>query len=253
MTHLYLIRHGEAYTNVERDGSGTVPGLRGDKGLTPRGRAQAERLRDRLARTGEMHADALLASTFARAFQTAEILAPALGLPIIPDDDLQEMRSGDEVDGMTERELLQRYTIPNYRETPYARLAPGAENWGEFVLRVGTMLDRVAREYAGKTVVLVTHGGVIDLSIIVFFHAQTLTPPPFALYTHNTSITEWELEQSGGFHERERTASVAHWRLVRYNDDYHIRDLPDEGGPSSPAARAMDGSDDTDDPDGDES
>ena len=38
MTHLYLIRHGEAYSNVERDGSGTVPGLRGDKGLTPRGR-----------------------------------------------------------------------------------------------------------------------------------------------------------------------------------------------------------------------
>jgi probable phosphoglycerate mutase len=243
MTHLYLIRHGEAYSNIERDGSGTVPGLHGDKGLTPRGRAQAERLRDRLARTGEIQADALLASTFARACQTAEIIAPALGLPVIPDDDLQEMRSGDEVDGMTERELLARYTIPNYRETPYARLAPGAENWGEFILRVGTMLNRVAREYEGKTVALVTHGGVIDASIIVFFQAPTLTPPPFALYTHNTSITEWELEHSGGFHEREAAAVMARWRLVRYNDDYHIRDLPDAGGPSSPAARAMDGND----------
>ena len=244
MTHLYLIRHGEAYSNIERDGSGTVPGLRGDKGLTPRGRAQAERLRDRMARTGEIQADALLASTFARARQTAEIIAPALGLPVIPDDDLQEMRSGDEVDGMTERELLERYTIPNYRETPYARLAPGAENWGEFILRVGTMLNRVAREYAGKTAALVTHGGVIDASIIVFFQAPALTPPPFALYTHNTSITEWELEHSGGFHEREGAANVARWRLVRYNDDYHIRDLPDEGITSSPAARAMDGNGD---------
>jgi len=243
MTHLYLIRHGEAYSNIERDGSGTVPGLRGDKGLTPRGRAQAERLRDRLAKTGEIQADALLASTFARARQTAEIIAPTLGLPVIPDDDLQEMRSGDEVDGMTERELLERYTIPNYRETPYARLAPGAENWGEFILRVGTMLNRVAREYADKTVALVTHGGVIDASIIVFFQAPTLIPPPFALYTHNTSITEWELEHSGGFHEREAAADMARWRLVRYNDDYHIRDLPDAGRPSSPAARAMDGND----------
>ena len=145
MTHLYLIRHGEAYTNIDHDGSGTVPGLRGDKGLTPRGHAQAERLRDRLAQTGEIRADVLLASTFPRAFQTAEIIAPALGLPIIPDDDLQEMRVGDEIDGMTSRELRERYTIPDYRETPYARIAPDGENWGEFILRVGTMFDRVTR------------------------------------------------------------------------------------------------------------
>ena len=112
------------------------------------------------------------------------------------------------------------------------------------------MLDRVTREYADKTVVLVTHGGVVDSSMLVFFRLHTLTVPPFALYTHNTSITEWELEQSGGFHERERAANVARWRLVRYNDDYHIRDLPDEGEPSSPAARALD---DTDDTDGEES
>lgn len=228
MTHLYLIRHGEAYSNIERDGNGTVPGLRGDKGLTPRGRAQAERLRDRLSQTGEIHADALLASTFARAWQTAEIIAPALGLPVIPDDDLQEMRSGDVVDGMTERELLESYTIPDYRQTPYARLAPGAENWGEFVLRVGTTLDRVSREYADKTVVLVTHGGVIDSSMLVLFRLHTLTVPPFALYTHNTSITEWELEQRDGWHAHGHPIEAPRWRLVRYNDDYHIRDIPDE-------------------------
>ena len=149
------------------------------------------------------------------------------------------MRAGDEVDGMTERELLERYTIPNYRETPYARLAPGAENWGEFALRVGTMFDRVTREYAGKTVVLVTHGGVIDTSINVFFQLNTLTVPSFALYTHNTSITEWELEHRGGFHEHSQVTEMARWRLVRYNDDFHIRDLPDEGRSSSPAVRAI--------------
>jgi probable phosphoglycerate mutase len=242
MTHLYLIRHGEAYSNVELDGTGRVPGLRGDKGLTPRGRAQAERLRDRLVRTGEIVADALLASTYARAWQTAEIIAPALALPIIPDDDLQEMRAGDEVDGMTERELLERHTIPDYRETPYARIAPGGENWGEFILRVGTMFDRVTRDYVGKTVVLVTHGGVIDASIMIFFQVHTLRVPPFALYTHNTSISEWELEQSDGF--RERTVGPPLWRLVHYNDDHHIRNMPDGTEPSPhSAAEAMEGGD----------
>jgi len=42
-THLYLIRHGEAVSNVEP----IIGGLRGDGGLTPRGVAQATRLRDR--------------------------------------------------------------------------------------------------------------------------------------------------------------------------------------------------------------
>ena len=136
-----------------------------------------------------------------------------------------------------ERPLLKRYTIPDYRKTPYARLAPGAENWGEFILRVGAMFDRMTREYAGKTIALVTHGGVIDASILIFFRLHTLTMPPFALYTHNTSITEWELERSGGFHEHDETSNErgVRWRLARYNDDFHIRDIPDAGIPSSPA------------------
>src|SRR6185437_15006524 len=114
MTHLYLIRHGEAYSNIELDGNGTVPGLRGDKGVTPRGGAQEERLRDRLARTGEIRADALLASTYARAWQTGELNAAALGMAIIPAGGLQEMRAGGEEDGMIERELMKRYAIPVY-------------------------------------------------------------------------------------------------------------------------------------------
>jgi len=86
----------------------------------------------------------------------------------------------------------------------------------------------------------VTHGGVIDASIIIFFQVHTLRVPPFALYTHNTSITEWELEQSGGFHEHDRTAGQARWRLVHYNDDHHIRDMPYDAEPTPhSAAEAM--------------
>ncbi len=95
-TNLYLIRHGEAVVNVKP----IVGDMRGDTGLTPLGVTQAERLRDRLAATGEISADVLIASTMPRARQTAEIIAPALGLPILWDDDVQEMRSG-EADGMT--------------------------------------------------------------------------------------------------------------------------------------------------------
>ena len=73
MTHLYLIRHGESVANVQP----IVAGMRGDVGLTERGVAQADRLRERLAQ-GEIAADVLIASTLPRARQTAEIIAPAL-------------------------------------------------------------------------------------------------------------------------------------------------------------------------------
>ena len=69
--------------------TGEVAGPLGDEGLTERGRLQAARLRDRLAATGEIAADVLIASPLARARQTAEIIAPALALPIIFDDDVQ--------------------------------------------------------------------------------------------------------------------------------------------------------------------
>ncbi|HEX2064408.1 MAG TPA: histidine phosphatase family protein, partial [Acidimicrobiales bacterium] len=67
VTRLALIRHGEAKAALER----VVGGQRGCTGLSERGRAQAEALRDRLARTGELTADVLLASTLPRAVETA--------------------------------------------------------------------------------------------------------------------------------------------------------------------------------------
>src|SRR5258708_16638302 len=84
MTDLFLIRHGEAL--------GAIHNLIGDTRLSPLGVTQAEHLRDRLAATGEIAADVLISSTFIRARQTAEIIAPALGLPIVFDVEVQELR-----------------------------------------------------------------------------------------------------------------------------------------------------------------
>src|SRR5438270_13258120 len=101
MTHLYLIRHGEALGAVKR--------IIGNTPLSPFGITQAERLRDRLAATGEIAADVLISSTLVRARQTAEIIAPALGLPIIFDDEVHELRDGVPKD-------LQAISIEAYNE-----------------------------------------------------------------------------------------------------------------------------------------
>ncbi len=121
VTNLYLIRHGEALVNVNH----IVGGMRGDTGLTQLGVLQAERLRDRLAATREIPADVLIASTYRRAQQTAEIVAPALGLPVTLDDEVQELRPG-EADGMPVGEAMVRYAIDFERE-PYRPASPGGE------------------------------------------------------------------------------------------------------------------------------
>lgn len=212
MTHLYLIRHGEAVTNVEP----IIGGMRGDTGLTAHGVAQAERLRDRLATTREIAADVLIASTLPRARQTAEIIAPALGLPIRWDDDVQELRPG-EADGLSMAEYRTRFGEPDFAHDPFQPLSPGGETWAEFLLRVATTLNRIARTHEGQTVVIVCHGGVIDGAFQSFFGMSLAFNARLGFDTSNTSITQWE--RRGGDHGSPR------WWLRRYNDDTHLRDM----------------------------
>jgi 2,3-bisphosphoglycerate-dependent phosphoglycerate mutase len=208
MTDLYLIRHGEAL--------GAIHDIVGNTALSPLGIMQAERLRDRLAATGEILADALISSTLIRARQTAEIVAPALGLPISFDDEVQELRDGAG-EGMRIEEYRTRYGEVNFRETPFRQVAPGGENWGQFVLRVGTAFDRILRKYEGKTIVIVCHGGVIGISFLHFLGVATLQYPQAGFDTDNTSLTHWAKRSGNG--------RAARWRLIRYNDNMHLRDI----------------------------
>jgi probable phosphoglycerate mutase len=208
MTDLYFIRHGEAL--------GAIHDIIGDTSLSPLGILQAERLRDRLAATGEIAADVLISSTFKRARQTAKIIAPALALPIVLDDEVQELRDGVG-EGMHVEEYRTKYGQVNFRETPFRQVAPAGENWGQFVLRVSTALDRIVREHEGKTTIIVCHGGVIGVSFLYFFGMGSLQYPQAGFDTHNTSITHWSRHSLSG--------RPARWRLKCYNDAMHLRDI----------------------------
>jgi 2,3-bisphosphoglycerate-dependent phosphoglycerate mutase len=75
-TRLVMIRHGESRVTVDR----VIGGPRTCSGLSELGGRQVERLRDRLAETGELEATVLYASSYARAIETAEMIAPVLGV-----------------------------------------------------------------------------------------------------------------------------------------------------------------------------
>jgi probable phosphoglycerate mutase len=208
VTQLYLIRHGETMSAIQ--------GLVGDADLSPLGILQAKRLRDRLAATREIAPDVLISSTYLRAQQTAQIIAPALGLPVILDDTIQEMRPG-EAEGMPVDEFRKQFGEPDFQEQPFRPLAPGGESWKQFVFRIGAALDRIIHEYEGKTIVLVCHGGVIDGSFLYFFKMSAWTPPSAGFYTRNTSITHWRQVIT--------RKNIRQWRLIKYNDAFHLHDI----------------------------
>jgi probable phosphoglycerate mutase len=209
-TRLVLIRHGESRATVE----GVVGGRRGDQGLSEIGVQQCCALRDRLAGSHELdRVDALYASELRRAVQTAEIIAPALGLAradIVQERALCELDPGVG-DGLTWEEFERLYGLPDMRADPYVRLAPGGESLAEFQLRIGRALTRIANDHAGQTVVIACHGGVIDTAMVLFLGLAR-----FGTYTGfntaNASLNEWVLPIAG----------TGGWRLVRYNDHAHL-------------------------------
>ena len=211
VTHLYLIRHGQAVSAVE----GSMENTR----LSPLGVKQAERLRDRLAATQEIRADIVISSTMKRARHTAEIIAPALGLPITFDEEVEEWRDGD-YQAMTQKERQAKFKHVPITEWPYIRIAPGAETWTEFNLRMGSALHRITQEHSGKTIVIVCHGGIIDGSFQLFFGLSTLQFPRALMGgTRNTSITHWSNDSS------EEYGIPLTWFLEQYNDAMHLYDI----------------------------
>lgn len=206
---LILVRHGDAHAGFD----GVVAGPTGCTGLTDRGRRQAEALRDHLARTRHIRPDVLLASELRRAIETAEIIAPGLGLDIGGHEcDLCEIHTGD-ADGLTWTEYTNRWGGFDMEVEPDREFAPRGESWNSFHDRVERTLDRFAEEYEGKTVVAVCHAGVIMASLRRLLGAAhpgrgTQIRPT------NTGLTEWT-------HDAERDR----WTLHAFNDTGHLAGL----------------------------
>jgi probable phosphoglycerate mutase len=203
---LVLIRHGQGECNV----SGRIGGPLGCTGLTELGRAQVEALAGRLARTGELAGvSALYSSTLKRAIETTAIVAAALGRPaeaIVADRDLCELHPG-EADGLVWEDYLERYDAPDWDRDPSDSLSPGGESWCGFVDRSARALERLALENEGGLVVIGTHAGLIEATVLRFLvgSPEGSAHPRLRLRTAHASITEWERSAQG-------------WHLRRYND-----------------------------------
>ncbi|MFN8531422.1 MAG: histidine phosphatase family protein [Anaerolineae bacterium] len=204
MTHLYLIRHADyIYDLVD----GHYP--KRDQGLSPEGVIQANRLRDRLAATGEIKPDVFISSPERRAHETAEILAPLFKLPPLLDEGVMEWRSED--GSLTDEEFMRPWETMTDAQRPFYRWVEGCETMLEFALRVHVTLNRLLTEHAGKTLLIVTHGAFIQTTFAFFFGLNMAVPQHAAPDINRTSITHWY-----------KSDGARRWALGRSNDHYHL-------------------------------
>jgi len=155
-TQLLLIRHGETTWNAEHRIQGQL-----DIPLSPLGVLQSARLAEYLANEP---IDAVYSSGQSRAWLTAAPLAARLGLEVIAEPRLRE-RSFGIFEGLTLDEIAERYPpeFKKWRERNPAWRPDGGESGQQLIDRVLSAVSDIGMKHPNQTVVLVSHGGVLDV------------------------------------------------------------------------------------------
>ncbi len=206
---LTMIRHGESTGNVARavalrEGAEVmdIPERDADVPLSELGRGQAAALGDRLA--GLERPGLIVASSFLRARETAEIALKASGSPAITLDERLRDREGGLFYGLTWTGITNRHpdeAARLVRDGKFYYRPPGGESWADVALRLRAFLAE------------------LDGTVLVFAHDVIIVLARYIL----EGLTEAEVM------ELEKTpvsnCSISRWergRLVLYNDVSHL-------------------------------
>jgi len=194
------IRHGETAWNRDKRIQGQL-----DVPLNAVGEAQARRLAAALA--GE-RIDVVYSSDLGRARQTAAALADRSGQALQLDPGLRERQFGI-FEGLTWSEIAERWPEQSerWRRRDPEFGAAGGETLADFNARSVAATERLLARHAGQTVVLVTHGGVLDC----LYRAATRLPLQAArTWTLGNAAINRLLYSDAGF------------ILVGWNDGAHL-------------------------------
>ena len=207
MTTLYLARHGQ--TDYNRDG--IVQGRGVDLSLNATGRAQADRLADRLA---DLPLDAIYASELKRAQETAVVVArhhPHLTVHHVGDFDEMawgvwegKTREEDDVEAVFE-EAYRRWAAGEY-----AYRIEGGESILEVQARALRGIEGVLARHEGETVLVVSHGRLLRVLLA-------------------SALPEYGLDRMAEFRHHNTSLSRLRWDGDRFHADFlndvgHLQD-----------------------------
>ena len=191
-TALLLLRHGETAHSVARLFSGSGGD---DVPLTPRGHIQAEAAAATLA--GRTGIGAVVSSPLRRARETAETVASSLGVPVRVEPGLTETDFGA-WEGRTFAEVQERWPqeLASWLASTSAR-PPGGESLDAVGRRVSAAVDPLLTSYAGRGVVLVTHGTPIKALVCQALDVPLRTAFRMDLPTGTLGEVHWYADGRG--------------------------------------------------------
>ena len=177
---LVFIRHGSSTWNDERRIQGQL-----DPPLSEKGKEQARRLAERLR---ESQVDAFYSSDLLRARETAEAVAGCIGRPFELLPELREVALG-EWEGLKRDEIVARYPEEwdRWAVRPSWDIVPGGEGTAAFEARVGAAIELLAERHPTGRVLVVTHGGVIQVALLRIVGRSSNGFFPFTI--DNASLT----------------------------------------------------------------
>ncbi len=191
VTRFCFIRHGETAWNTQRRLQGQL-----DIGLNENGEGQARAVGRWLARRGGI--DVIHSSDLSRAWRTAGHVGMALGLTPLPAPGLRERRYGV-FEGLTYTDAREwhpeHYARLEAREPDF--VIPDGESLRQFHDRVTAGLEALLERHRGQTLVVVVHGGVLDI-INRFVRGNSLSAPRDFLIP-NTGLN-WVVQDRDGWH-----------------------------------------------------
>jgi broad specificity phosphatase PhoE len=162
MTSMLLVRHGQSEWNALGRWQGQA-----DPPLSSLGRQQALAAAERIGSI-----DLIVSSDLQRASTTAQLIAAQIGIgPVIIEPDLRERDVGP-WSGLTGEQIDAGW--PGQRDA--GAWPEGWEHDDILLVRVCAALDTIARTYAGASVLVITHGGV--LHALEALHGQGLARIP---------------------------------------------------------------------------
>ena len=209
ITEFIYVRHGEteANRNAVLQGGGV------DMPLNETGIRQAQAAAEYLSKE---HFDVAFASELIRAAETARIIAQGneYGFPLELVPQLREWNCG-ELDGMSFKEIRERFPKEgmSFAFEQIETQMPGGELGWDFQARVAGFLTETAKKYAGKRILLVSHGGVLQR--IFRMIAGIVQPGNMLPLAGNASVSSFIYNDE-----------LQVWQLTSWNRNDHLKGIP---------------------------
>ncbi len=175
---LYIIRHGKTDWNNQKLIQGST-----DLSLSDIGKKEILELKKQI---DKLDFDLCIASPLKRAKETAKLVIPS-NCELLTDDRLKERYMG-KLEGTT----VKNYDINKYWNINYEKEDIGVETPKEVLTRAGLFLEDIKKDYKDKTILIVSHSGLIKgihFNIVGYDDDTNL----LSFYANHNEIYEYDI------------------------------------------------------------